>query len=233
MGIVCTLYKHDTSNKSFICQLQASVNGVLKQSSADLWSIDRREKTLLNKSVAGAIADGIWTSSSKDQSSTANGSKPRPPIASCPFIFKSQERAEKRKEARIDIFFQRLEEKKNAKEAENKQLQLRSKKKEKAVGDVNKLRQCTGLKAKLNQDLSSGSQFPSNHLNKIPLAQPRSPKLGRQSTLSKALDPSSRPSVNSHSSNYATKKYKVSTNRSVPSILKKNAHENSPPNIQN
>ncbi|XP_021832809.1 protein WVD2-like 7 [Prunus avium] len=206
---------------------RASVNGVLKQSSADLWSIDRREKTLLNKSVAGAIADGIWTSSSKDQFSTANGSKPRPPIASCPFIFKSQERAEKRKE-----FFQRLEEKKNAKEAENKQLQLRSNKKEKAVGDVNKLRQCAGLKAKLNQDLSSGSQFPSNHLNKIPLAQPRSPKLGRQSTLSKALDPSSRPAVNSHSSNFATKKYKVSTNRSVPSLLKKNAHENSPPNIQ-
>lgn len=38
---------------------------------------------------------------------------------------------------------------------------------EKAGGDVNKLRQCTGLKAKLNQDLSSGSQFPSNHLNKV------------------------------------------------------------------
>ncbi|CAB4264216.1 unnamed protein product [Prunus armeniaca] len=147
----------DTSNKSFICQLQASVNGGKKHYLISRW--------------AGAIADGIWTSSSKDQSSTANGSKPRPPIASCPFIFKSQERAEKRKE-----FFQRLEEKKNAKEAENKQLQLRSKKKEKAVGDVNKLRQCTGLKAKLNQDLSSGSQFPSNHLNKIPLAQPRSPK---------------------------------------------------------
>lgn len=38
---------------------------------------------------------------------------------------------------------------------------------EKAVGNVNKLRQCTGLKANLNQDLSSGSQFPSNHLNKV------------------------------------------------------------------
>ncbi|PQM38793.1 protein WVD2-like 7 [Prunus yedoensis var. nudiflora] len=198
------------NGKNVTQKARASVNGVLKQSAADLWSIDRREKTLLNKSVAGAIADGIWTSSSKDQFSAANGSKPRPPIASCPFIFKSQERAEKRKE-----FFQRLEEKKNAKEAENKQLQLRSNKKEKAVGDVNKLRQCTGLKAKLNQDLSSGSQFPSNHLNKIPLAQPRSLKLGRQSTRSKALDPSSRPAVNSHSSNFATKKYKVSTNRSV------------------
>lgn len=38
---------------------------------------------------------------------------------------------------------------------------------EKAVGDVNKLHNSTALKAKLNQDLSSASQFPSDHLNKV------------------------------------------------------------------
>ncbi|KAM0965345.1 hypothetical protein TB2_020946 [Malus domestica] len=183
--------------------IRASVSGVLMQSSVDPWSKDRRAKTLLNKSVAGPIADGKWISSSKDESSTANGSKPRPPI-----------------------FYKRLEEKKNAKEAERDLVQLKSNKKEKAVGDVNKLHHSTALKAKLNQDLSSASQFPSDHLNKS-----RSPKLGRRSTVSKVLDSSSRPSVNSHSSKYVTQKYNVSTNRTVPS-LSKNARENSPPNIQ-
>ncbi|XP_048428306.1 protein WVD2-like 7 isoform X2 [Pyrus x bretschneideri] len=206
--------------------IRASVGGVLVQSSVDPWSKDRRAKTLLNKSVAGPIGDGKWISSSKDQSSTANGSKPRPPIVSCPFRLKSEERAEKRKE-----FYQRLEEKKNAKEAEHKLLQLRSNKREKAVGDVNKLHQSTALKAKQNQDLSSGLQLPSNHLNKIPMSQSRSPKLGRHSTVIKILDSSSRPFVNSHSSKCVTQKYNLSTNRMVPSLSKKNAHENSPPNI--
>ncbi|KAB2609867.1 GPI-anchored adhesin-like protein PGA55 [Pyrus ussuriensis x Pyrus communis] len=206
--------------------IRASVGGVLMQSSVDPWSKDRRAKTLLNKSVAGPIGDGKWISSSKDQSSTANGSKPRPPIVSCPFRLKSEERAEKRKE-----FYQRLEEKKNAKEAEHKLLQLRSNKREKAVGDVNKLHQSTALKAKQNQDLSSGLQLSSNHLNKIPMSQSRSPKLGRHSTAIKILDSSSRPFVNSHSSKCVTQKYSLSTNRMVPSLSKKNAHENSPPNI--
>ncbi|XP_068334043.1 protein WVD2-like 7 [Pyrus communis] len=206
--------------------IRASVGGVLMQSSVDPWSKDRRAKTLLNKSVAGPIGDGKWISSSKDQSSTANGSKPRPPIVSCPFRLKSEERAEKRKE-----FYQRLEEKKNAKEAEHKLLQLRSNKREKAVGDVNKLHQSTALKAKQNQDLSSGLQLSSNHLNKIPMSQSRSPKLGRHSTAIKILDSSSRPFVNSHSSKCVTQKYNLSTYRMVPSLSKKNAHENSPPNI--
>lgn len=38
---------------------------------------------------------------------------------------------------------------------------------EKAVRDVKKLRQSTGLKAKLNEDLSSGSQLLSNNLKKV------------------------------------------------------------------
>lgn len=33
--------------------------------------------------------------------------------------------------------------------------------------DVKKLRQSTGLKAKLNEDLSSGSQLLSNNLKKV------------------------------------------------------------------
>ncbi|KAB2634928.1 hypothetical protein D8674_042226 [Pyrus ussuriensis x Pyrus communis] len=202
--------------------IRASVSGVLMQSSVDPWSKDRRAKTLLNKSVAGPIADGKWISSSKDESSTANGSKPRPPIVSCPFRLKSEERAEKRRE-----FYKRLEEKKNAKEAERDLVQLKSNKKKKAVGDVNKLHHSTALKAKLNQDLSSASQFPSDHLNKS-----RSPKLGRHSTVSKVLDSSSRPLVNSHGSKYVTQKSNVSTNRTVPPHSKKNAHENYPPNIQ-
>ena len=38
---------------------------------------------------------------------------------------------------------------------------------EKAVRDVKKLYQSTGLKAKLNEDLSSGSQLLSNNLKKV------------------------------------------------------------------
>ncbi|CAN6550864.1 unnamed protein product [Malus baccata var. baccata] len=216
------------NSRSNMTKLSISINDPAShrrtaiRSSVDPWSKDRRAKILLNKSVAGPIGDGKWISSSKDQSSTANGSKPRPPIVSCPFRLKSEERAEKRKE-----FYQRLEEKKIAKEAEHKLLQLRSNKREKAVGDVNKLHQSTALKAKLNQVLSSGPQLSSNHLNKS-----RSPKLGRHSTVSKILDSSARPFVNSHSSKCVTQKYNLSTNRMVPSLSKKNAHENSPPNIQ-
>lgn len=205
---------------------RASVNGVLKQSSVNPWSKDRRAKTILNKSVSGSVtADRICKSPSKGQSSTANGSKPRGPIKSCPFSLRSEERAAKRKE-----FFQRLEEKKNG-EAENKQLQMRSNK-EKAVRDVKKLYQSTGLKAKLNEDLSSGSQLLSNNLKKIPPTRSQSQKLERHSTTSKVPDPSTRPSVNSHSSKRVTQKYNPRTSQSVTSLPKKNAHENSSPNIQ-
>ncbi|KAM5568076.1 protein WVD2-like 4 [Rosa sericea] len=202
---------------------RASVNGVLKQSSVNPWSKDRRAKTVLNKSVTGSVAaDGVCKSPSKDQSLAANGSKPRGPIKSCPFSLRSEERAAKRKE-----FFQRLEEKKNG-EAESKQLPMRSNK-EKAVNDVKKLRQSTGLKAK---DLSSGSQLLNNKVKKVPPTRSQSQKLERQSTTSKVLDPSTRPSVNSHSSKHVTQKYNPRTSQSVTSLPKKNAHENSSPNIQ-
>ncbi|KAJ7945500.1 protein WVD2-like 7 isoform X1 [Quillaja saponaria] len=210
---------------------RASVNGLSKQPSVKPPSEGRRTKTLLTKSVSGGvIADAKVSSLSSDcfRSSNATGSKGRSPIVSSPFIFKSEERAAKRKE--------RLEEKNKSKEAEKLQLQASSK--EKAEHDHKKLRQSNGFKPKVNEDMSRGIQSPNNYIKKVSLARPQSPKVGRKPTYSTVQNTSSRrswmPPV-SKSSKQATEKsnqFTRSTSHSVTTLSKKSARENASPNIQ-
>uniref|UniRef100_A0A6M2EJY1 TPX2 C-terminal domain-containing protein n=1 Tax=Populus davidiana TaxID=266767 RepID=A0A6M2EJY1_9ROSI len=180
-------------------------------------SQDRRTKSELNKSVSGKItAGGISQTLSSDcsKSSSAKGSKSRPPLVSSPFSFRSDERAAKRKE-----FFEKLGEKNNAKEdTEKKHLQARPK--EKAEYDLKKLRQSAVFGGKPRDDLHRGLRPPENSTMKIPLTRPRSPKLGRKSTSNVA---SSKPVI--QRSNH-------SSTRSITLLPKKKTHENASPNIQ-
>ncbi|KAL9401221.1 hypothetical protein Peur_005070 [Populus x canadensis] len=180
-------------------------------------SQDRRTKSELNKSVSGKItAGGISQTLSSDcsKSSSAKGSKSRPPLISSPFSFRSDERAAKRKE-----FFEKLGEKNNAKEdTEKRHLQARPK--EKAEYDIKKLRQSAVFGGKPRDDLHRGLRSPENSTMKIPLTRPRSPKLGRKSTSNVA---SSKPVI--QRSNH-------SSTRSITLLPKKNTHENASPNIQ-
>ncbi|XP_011029612.1 PREDICTED: uncharacterized protein LOC105129313 [Populus euphratica] len=180
-------------------------------------SQDRRTKSELNKSVSGKMtAGGISQILSSDcsKSSSAKGSKSRPPLISSPFSFRSDERAAKRKE-----FFEKLGEKNNAKEdTEKKHLQARPK--EKAEYDIKKLRQSAVFGGKPRDDLHRGLRSPENSTMKIPLTRPRSPKLGRKSTSNVA---SSKPVI--QRSNH-------SSTRSITLLPEKNTHENASPNIQ-
>ncbi|KAL5552693.1 hypothetical protein UlMin_040094 [Ulmus minor] len=209
-----------SKNNSSSSQTRASVSGILKRPSVNLKSEDRSTKPDLNKSVAGGITpDRKWNCPSTDnlKSSGGKGSKPRSPTISFPFSFRSEERAAKRKE-----FFQKLEEKKNV-EAEMNHPQTRYQ--EKPMQGVKKARRSTSLKPKTNEDLRAGSQLPSSHMKKNPVARPRSPMLGRRATHSKIPDASSRLSTNTKSSKCIENNR--STNRSASS-----RHENASPNIQ-
>ncbi|XP_059448068.1 protein WVD2-like 7 isoform X3 [Corylus avellana] len=213
---------------------QASGNKLIKQPSVKPQSEDRRTRTLLNKSVSGGIAgEGKGHSLSMDysKSSTISGIKARSPTVSSPFTFRSEERAAKRKE-----FFQKLEEKLNAKEAEK--VQLQSKPKEKARFEIEKLQQSSDFKAKRNEDSNHGSQLHSSPLKKNPVTPPQPPKLERKPTLSTVRDSSSRPPRrpsgrnDSSNSKHVTEKVNQTAIRSITSLPKNNAHENASPNIQ-
>ncbi|KAJ6430346.1 hypothetical protein OIU84_021700 [Salix udensis] len=196
-------------------------------------SQDRSTKSELNKSVSGKItAGGISQTLSSDcsKSSSAKGSRSRPPLISSPFSFRSDERAAKRKE-----FFEKLGEKNNAKEdTEKKHLQARPK--EKGEYDLKKLRQSAVFRGKPRDDLHGGLRSPENSMKKISLARPRSPKLGRTSTSNVAREASlqlHRPSVNAERSKPVIQRSNHSSTRSVVTLLlKTNAHENASPNIQ-
>ncbi|KAM6589507.1 hypothetical protein CsatA_012112 [Cannabis sativa] len=205
---------------------KASVNGVVKRP-PNLKSENRSSKAILNKSVAeGTTLDRKQNclSPNNSKSSGGRGSKSQPSIITSPFRFKSDERAAKRKE-----FYEKLEEKRNADEAEKKRQQTRFQ--GKTSHDVMKVRQSTLLKSKPNEDLCSASQLPTGHIKKIPLRQPRSPTLGRLATPNKICDATSQSSDNKENSKCVENNRP--TIRSLASRFQKNnAHENATPNIQ-
>ncbi|KAK9277472.1 hypothetical protein L1049_007016 [Liquidambar formosana] len=210
----------------------ASVNGESKHPSVTPQSENERTRTLLDHSFSGSrTADGKWHSLFSDRmnSSSACGSKARSPTIFSSFSFRSEERAAKRKE-----FFQKLEEKINAKEAEKVQPQTKSK--EKAENDLNKLRQSIGLKNKPFADSYRETELPNNHMKKIPPTRPRSPKLGRKPTSSMVLDtstrPPRRPSVKTDGSKQVAEKNNRTPTHSITSLPRKNRRENASPNIQ-
>ncbi|PON42353.1 TPX2, C-terminal [Parasponia andersonii] len=220
--VTASLKLSTNNSNSSQTKTKVAVNGVAKRPSLNLKSEDRSSKSL----AGGITADRKQNSPSPDNSKSSNGkgSKPRSSIISSPFRFKSDERAAKRKEARLELFpffYEKLEEKRIAEEAEKKHQQTRFQ--GNALQDLKKMRQSTSLKGKTNEDLSSGSQFPNGHTKKIPLTRPRSPILGRKAT-------SQPPSATTE--NPQCVKNNRTTNRSLTSRFQKNAHENASPNIQ-
>ncbi|XP_042978332.1 protein WVD2-like 7 isoform X1 [Carya illinoinensis] len=222
---------HDSST-SVRTVTSASVNKLMKERSAKPQSEDRRTRTLLSNSVSAGITEDRKGQSlyiDHSNSSSVSRSKARSPTLSSPFTFRSQERAEKRKE-----FFRKLEEQMNTKEAEKWKQQTMPK--EKAHFDIKNLRRTTEFKAKLHEDSNHGSQSPSSPLKKSPRTKSQSLKLGRNPVQSKVQDSSSRPPLkpsgrNVHS-NQVTEKVNQSTSRSFISLTKKKARENASPNIQ-
>ncbi|KGN62347.1 protein WVD2-like 7 [Cucumis sativus] len=200
-----------TPPQKFVSRVASSVNGLLKQPLI--------KPPLENKRCL------------KSSNASGTGSKERPPLICSPFSFRSEERVAKRRE-----FFQKLEEKANSKEMEQKQLQARCQERKK--NDITKLRQSRNFEAKANQESNQGSKPPTDHIKMIPVTRPRSLKLGRKSASSSAVQsvsslPPKRPSVTSNDSKSVVRKRYGGTTQSVTSFGKKtNGCENFSPNIQ-
>ncbi|KAK0573026.1 hypothetical protein LWI29_002015 [Acer saccharum] len=220
------------SSTSIQTPTKAAVKGVSKHFSKIFQSEDKRNKSLVTKSVSGGITeDGKLHSPmvSHSKSSTANGTKTQTPNKSSPFSLRSEER--------------KLEEKNNSKEAEKAQLKEKSEHdtkklrqstvlktkqnalQEKAKHEIEKLRQSTGSKVKPNEDLHRvGSPSLSNRVKKILGTQPWSPKLGGKPTPTTVQDTSSRPprrpSTKTESSKHVIDKNNQSTSRSITALPK-------------
>lgn len=207
----------------------ASVTKESKQTSVNPMSETIRTRTLLGQSYSGSrTTDGNWHSSlfkDHSKSSSVCESNARSSTVSSPFSFRSEERAAKRKE-----FYQKLEEKKNAIEAEN--VPMPTKAKEKGENGLKDLRRSFSFRTKPISDFKHDTVSQTNHI-KIPPTHPRLPKLGKKPTISTAQDTSSRPPRRPmiNGSNPCIRKNNQTPTRSVTSLQKKNTRENASPNI--
>ncbi|CAA7405098.1 unnamed protein product [Spirodela intermedia] len=126
--------------------------------------------------VSQSVSTSCWKSSSSVWRRPAQ-------VVCSPFRFRSDERAEKRREAspvtapqllHIKFFFT-LEKKLDA-----EKLESQSKAKEIAENELKKLRQGLGFKARPMPGFYRGTEPPKNEIKKVPATRPQSPKLGRR-----------------------------------------------------
>ncbi|XP_041006430.1 protein WVD2-like 7 isoform X2 [Juglans microcarpa x Juglans regia] len=211
-----------------------SKNEVRRHPSATPWSAERRARTPLDPSAP----ESIKVSQKWRLLPTEN--KMQTPILSTPFSFRTEERAARRKKICISLpflpcCFQKLEDKFNANDAQK--VQLQTKIMEKAETEIRKLRQSLCFKARPLPSFYKERKEQQNEMNKIPLAHPESPKLGRKPTRIMAESTSSlppqRPSIKrSGSKPLHGKDYQTTPTRSLTPQSIVDTHENTSPNIQ-
>ncbi|XVF13972.1 hypothetical protein REPUB_Repub09cG0016100 [Reevesia pubescens] len=221
----------------------ASTSGRPKQASATPWSENRSARTpAISSASVSKTARGKWhflpTDCSKFLSACRNKSQSPGIFAS--FSLRTEERAARRKQARLDIitcFYNRLEEKFNV--SQEQKVQQQTTLKEKAEIELKKLRQSFCFKARPLPDFYKERRTGKDQMQKVPLTRSESPAIGRKSSPSKANTAQSKNSLPHQKSSIKNtcfrhvpeRKNQISV-RSLTSRVAMTAHENTSPNIQ-